>query len=101
MADAAFQARIARQVGSGKKVLIRGVSYKPGVKNLEHSIALDLVKALELSGNTVLVEDPLFSPEELADLGIFPFRVGLDQPELILERHTPLEGLQKSKGGAD
>ncbi|AFM39688.1 UDP-N-acetyl-D-mannosaminuronate dehydrogenase [Desulfosporosinus acidiphilus SJ4] len=68
-ADQNYRDKIVRQVGSGKEVLVKGVSYKAGVKDLKYSRASDLIKALEAAGNTVWVEDPLFSSNELHDAG--------------------------------
>jgi len=68
-ADRDYRDRIAQQVGSGKEVLVRGLSYKTGVKDLKHSRAVDLVRALEAAGNTVWVEDPMFTSEELSEAG--------------------------------
>ncbi|MFZ5644672.1 MAG: nucleotide sugar dehydrogenase [Bacillota bacterium] len=96
-ADTSFQYQVLKQTGTGKKILVRGVSYKPGVKNLEHSIGVKLVKALVLSGNDVFVEDPLFSPEELTEAGLRPFRTDgrSVQPDVVLNRNAPLAGQQK------
>lgn len=72
-ADKAYRERVVSQVGSGKEVLVKGLSYKMGVKDLKHSRGVDLVKSLEAAGNTVWVEDPLFAIEELNEAG---FRAG-------------------------
>lgn len=71
-ADRNYRDRIVHQVGSGKQVLVRGLSYKTGVKDLKHSRGVDLVRALEAAGNTVWVEDPLFTSDELSGAGFSP-----------------------------
>ncbi|MDR3602255.1 MAG: nucleotide sugar dehydrogenase [Desulfosporosinus sp.] len=71
-ADRDYRDRIVHQVGSGKQVLIRGLSYKAGVKDLKHSRGVDLVRDLEAAGNTVWVEDPLFTSDELSGAGFSP-----------------------------
>jgi len=68
-ADRDYRERIVQQVGSDKEVLVRGLSYKTGVKDLSHSRGVDLVRALEVAGNTVRVQDPLFSTDELSRAG--------------------------------
>lgn len=68
-ADQYYRDRIVKQVGSGQEVLVRGLSYKTGVKDLKHSRGVDLVRALEAAGNTVWVEDPLFTADELRGAG--------------------------------
>lgn len=64
-ADREYRDRILQEVGSGKKVLVKGLSYKAGIKDLKYSRGVDLVRALEAAGNIVWVKDPLFTPEEL------------------------------------
>lgn len=71
-ADREYRDRIVKQVGSGNTVLVRGLSYKTGVKDLKHSRGVDLVRALEAAGNTVWVEDPLFTADELSRAGFRP-----------------------------
>ena len=78
-ADQDYRDRIVKQVGTGREVLVKGVSYKTGVKDLKHSRGVDLVRALEAAGNTVWVEDPLFSSDELRVAGFNPTNVEVDQ----------------------
>jgi nucleotide sugar dehydrogenase len=75
-ADSEYRDRIVQQVGSEKKVVVRGLSYKEGVKDLKHSRGVDLVRVLEAAGNAVWVEDPLFTPEELQGAGFKPYDKG-------------------------
>lgn len=98
-ADQDYRDRIVRQVGSGKDVLVRGLSYKTGVKDLKHSRGVDLVRALEAAGNTVWVQDPLFSSEELSGAGFNPMKeLELGQEikqedqidRVVLDRHKAL-----------
>lgn len=57
---------------SGATVLLLGLAYRPGVKESRHSSALTLAQALGDEGARVLVHDPLFTPEEIAALGLDP-----------------------------
>ncbi len=72
-ADAQYRQQLVDQVGKDQLVLVRGISYKTGVKDIKHSRGVDLVLALEAKGTTVWVEDPLFTPVELAALGFRPY----------------------------
>ncbi|HBW34987.1 NAD-binding protein [Desulfosporosinus sp. BICA1-9] len=93
-ADQDYRDRIVNQVGSGKEVLVRGLSYKTGVKDLKHSRGVDLVRALEATGNTVWVEDPLFSSAELSGAGFNSINeVDQDQvvDRLVLDRQKALD----------
>jgi nucleotide sugar dehydrogenase len=98
-ADRDYRARIVQQVGSGKQVLVRGLSYKTGVKDLKHSRGVDLVRALEAAGNTVWVEDPLYTPAELSEAGFRAYKKGDPEKEkqdetmdrVVLERQKSLE----------
>jgi len=99
-ADQSYRERIVNQVGSGQEVLVRGLSYKPGVKDLKHSRGVDVVKALEAAGNSVWVQDPLFTAEELSEAGFNAIdELKVDQreqeqdqvvPKIILDRHNAL-----------
>jgi UDP-N-acetyl-D-mannosaminuronate dehydrogenase len=57
---------------SGTRVLVLGMSYRPGVKEMAYSPALTLVRELERRGATVAAHDPLFSPEELTRAQVRP-----------------------------
>lgn len=108
-ADQEYRDKIVVQVGRGQKVLISGITYKTGVKDLKHSRGVDLVKALEANGNTVWVADPLYSPEELIQLGYRPYgesgnikdltekalAEAFTEPDLILHRGMPLSPVKK------
>lgn len=104
-ADQDYRDRIVKQVGSGQEVLVSGLSYKTGVKDLKHSRGVDLVRALEVAGNNVWVEDPLFTSDELLGAG-FKAEAEIEieaktDPEsnkqdqvaarLVLDRHKALE----------
>lgn len=92
-ADQEYRDELVQQVGMDKKVLVKGLSYKNGVKDLKHSRGVDLVRALEAAGNMVWVEDPLFTADELCKAG---FRPGGDDNRereedwVVLERDRAL-----------
>jgi nucleotide sugar dehydrogenase len=56
-----------------KKVLVLGISYRSGVKEVAFSGVFDLVKELEYLGGIVGVYDPLFTENEIKNLGLNPF----------------------------
>ena len=101
-ADRQYRERIAGQVGNDRKVLVRGLSYKPGIKDLRHSRGVELLLKLEAQGNIVWAEDSLFSPEELAEQGFRAYdltqrKAGshAEQPDIILLREQPLQPIRK------
>jgi UDP-N-acetyl-D-mannosaminuronate dehydrogenase len=55
---------------AGKTVLVLGLAYRGGVKEAELSSALLVAEALRHKGANVLVHDPLFTPDEIAALGL-------------------------------
>src|SRR5206468_9956011 len=57
---------------AGRTVLILGLAYRGGVKEAAWSSALLLHRALMARGARVLVNDPLFSDEEIEELGLIP-----------------------------
>jgi UDP-N-acetyl-D-glucosamine dehydrogenase len=69
--------RLAAALGAdglaGARVLILGVTYRGGVKETAFSGAFPLRDDLSAAGATVLAADPLYSPDELRDLGFEPW----------------------------
>ena len=61
---------------AGRPVLILGAAYRGGVKETAFSGVFPLRDALESHGATVYVHDPLYSAEELRDLGLRPYEEG-------------------------
>ncbi len=55
---------------NGKTVLILGLAYRGGVKEAELSSALLAAEALKSRGARVLVNDPLYTDEELSNYGL-------------------------------
>jgi UDP-N-acetyl-D-mannosaminuronic acid dehydrogenase len=55
---------------AGRRVLILGLTYRPGVKELRHSPALALAAELRRRGAIVLGHDPLLSADEVGGLGL-------------------------------
>ncbi len=54
----------------GKTVLVLGLSYRGGVKEAAFSSAFGVVEALRHRGARTLVNDPMFSDEEIASYGL-------------------------------
>lgn len=57
---------------AGKKILILGVAYRPGVKEDAFSGVHDLSISLSRQGADVKVDDPLYSSDEISELGLTP-----------------------------
>lgn len=70
----------------GVNVLILGIAYRPGVKESAFSGVFDLVLELERVGATASVIDPLYSHEEVLELGLTPYDPRIPPKALIL--HT-------------
>ncbi len=66
--------RLAAALGSlaGTTVVILGLAYRAGVKEPRHSSAFPLAAALQASGATVYIHDPLFPDEEVRVIGLEP-----------------------------
>ena len=68
-------ARLATSLPGGlakARVLVLGVTYRPGVKDISNSPALRLGDGLRRGGAEVLAADPLLSESELRALGFTP-----------------------------
>ena len=77
-----------RALRAGKKVLIRGITYKPGVPDVEYSPGLELALALKGAGSSVEVYDPLVPRAEVSRLGLVPADAPFDTQsyDIIIER---------------
>ena len=70
--------RIEREHGQiqGKTVAILGAAYRGGVKETAFSGVFPLVASLQNRGAAVSVHDPLYTDQELAELGFTPYHLG-------------------------
>ncbi len=57
-------------------VLVLGLTYREGVKELAYSRALPLLRALRVAGARVLAHDPLLTDDEVHALGVEPYTWG-------------------------
>ena len=57
----------------GVEVLVLGLTYRDGVKELAYSRALPLISGLKARGARVLAYDPLLSEDEIAQAGAAPW----------------------------
>ena len=61
---------------NGVPVLVLGLTYRQGVKELAYSRAIPLIDALRAAGARVLAHDPLLSDDEVRSLGAEPYAWG-------------------------
>lgn len=60
-----------------QRVVVLGASYRGGVKETAFSGVFSLVEKLEDLGATVYVHDPMYTNEELEELGFDPYSYGM------------------------
>jgi UDP-N-acetyl-D-mannosaminuronate dehydrogenase len=60
----------------GAHVLVLGLTYRHGVKELAYSRALPLIEALRAAGARVVAHDPLLSDDEVRALAAEPYAWG-------------------------
>ena len=60
----------------GEPVLVLGLTYRDGVKELAYSRALPLIEAFAAAGARVLAHDPLLTDDEVRSLGAEPYAWG-------------------------
>lgn len=70
---------------SGLKVAVFGAAYRGGVKETAFSGVFDVVNALKLAGAVAVVQDPMYSDEELTKLGFVPHHLGEDADAVIIQ----------------
>ena len=83
--------RLAEALGGldGKTVVVLGAAYRGGVKETAFSGVFDTVSALESAGAMAVVEDPLFTDEELRSLGFTPYATGASVEGAIVQADHP------------
>lgn len=84
-ADEAHRERLRRLAGPCRRILVKGLTFKPGYADTRFSRARELAEALAADGKEVYVYDPALGPEQVAQLG---FRWGEpdERYDLIYER---------------
>jgi nucleotide sugar dehydrogenase len=70
---------------SGKTVAVLGISYRGGVKESAFSGVFPTVAALKNSGAQVLVHDPMYTDEEIKNLGFEVYKIGGTVDGVILQ----------------
>jgi UDP-N-acetyl-D-mannosaminuronic acid dehydrogenase len=75
---------LAQQLGTldGRSVLVLGVTYRDGVKELAYSRALPLIRGLADRGARTLAYDPLLTEEEIERCGAEPWVWGRLEPDV-------------------
>ena len=70
---------------TGARVVVLGAAYRGGVKETAFSGVFPTVEALTQRGATVVVHDPMFTPEELAALGLLAYEPGSPVDAAVLQ----------------
>jgi nucleotide sugar dehydrogenase len=65
---------------AGAPVLVLGITYREGVKELAYSVAIALIAALQAAGARVSAFDPLLGDDEIRALGADPWHWGDPAP---------------------
>jgi len=82
---------------SGKTVAALGISYRGGVKESAFSGIFGVVTALKARGANVVVNDPMYTDEEIIGLGFAPYSIGQAVDAVILQAdHKEYKTLTKS-----
>jgi nucleotide sugar dehydrogenase len=76
----ALRESLASLEGAG--VLVLGLTYRHGVKELAYSRALPLIERLRAAGARVYAYDPLLTDDEVRATGAEPWRWGADAPDV-------------------
>jgi nucleotide sugar dehydrogenase len=69
----------------GKRIAVLGAAYRGGVKETAFSGVFDVIDALKKAGAVPLVNDPLYSDEELMNLGFEVFHLGEKADAVIVQ----------------
>ncbi len=84
-------ARLSESLGglAGKTVVVLGAAYRGGVKETAFSGVFDTVAALNQAGAIPVVDDPLYTAQELGALGLTPYEPGSAVTGAILQADHP------------
>jgi nucleotide sugar dehydrogenase len=82
---------------AGAPVLVLGITYREGVKELAYSRAIPLIADLRRAGADVAAYDPLLDPEEIEELGARPWAWGQQGPFRAIVTQTA----DRTFGGLD
>lgn len=83
---------------AGQRVAVLGAAYRGGVKETAFSGVFDAVNALTAAGAEVLVEDPMYTDEELEKFGFTPYHFGEPVDAAILQAdHAEYKTLTKEQ----
>lgn len=79
--------RVLENIGSldGLEVAVLGAAYRGGVKETAFSGVFPLVSALQELGARTHVHDPLYTPEEIRELGFEPYAKGQPVNAVIVQ----------------
>ncbi len=77
---------------AGAKVVVLGAAYRGGVKETAFSGVFPAVEALKARGAEVSVHDPLYTDEELQQLGFTPYTLGSPVDAAVLQADHPEYG---------
>lgn len=82
---------------SGKRVAVLGAAYRGGVKETAFSGVFDVVESLKNAGAIPLVQDPMYTDEELGKLGFEVYHLGEPCDAVIVQAdHAEYKTLQSS-----
>jgi nucleotide sugar dehydrogenase len=82
---------------TGKRVAVLGISYRGGVKESAFSGVFGVVTALKSRGAIVLVQDPMYTDDEIVSLGFMPYKFGEATDAVILQAdHKEYKSLAKA-----
>ena len=70
---------------AGQHVVVLGASYRGGVKETAFSGVFPTVAALQARGATVLVHDPMYTDDELAELGFTAYHRGTPADAVVVQ----------------
>jgi len=66
----------------GKTVLVAGAAYRGSVKETAFSGVFSLVREIEQRGGRAVVQDPMYTPDEITELGLT--RLGSAEPDAVI-----------------
>ncbi len=80
---------LEQRIGSGGKVLVVGITFREGVKELAYTRGIPMIKLLQQRGYDVFVYDPMYSEEEIKALNFKYSKAFNSMKGIVLMNYYP------------
>jgi len=84
-----YAGQLEERIGKGGKVLVVGLTFREGVKELAYTRSIPMIKLLQQRGYEVYVYDPMYSEDEIRALNFKYSRTFTSMKGIVLMNYYP------------